>query len=118
MTRLLARISAFDPLAGDLAWELLDTLTKVPLPLHGPDTTSKVVHIIASELAYSKCTSQHAWLGLDLLRIVKTEMRTRPLTDKEMSVIRDMAIRRQAQWVQSFYSCWFQITDPSFQTPD
>jgi hypothetical protein len=94
---LLAQVSRYDALAGDLAWELLDTLTRAPLTLRGLDTGSTVIYIIARELAYANCTFQHSWLGMDLLGIVETTLRTRALTDEELNAIHDMASRRQEQ---------------------
>ena len=93
----MTRISSVDPLAGDLAWKLLEILNRVPLALQGPDTTSTVVRIIARELAYSRCAFEHSWLGVGLLRIVETTLRMRLLKEEEMSAIRDLAIRRQQQ---------------------
>jgi len=76
---------------------LLDELTRVPLALQGPDTTSTVIRIIARELAYSRCSFQHSWLGVDLLRIVETTLRLRALTSEELGAMHDMAVRRQEQ---------------------
>jgi len=56
-----------------------------------------VIRVVAKELAYSKCTFQHSWLGVDLLGIVETTLRLRALTQDELNAINDLVLRRQAQ---------------------
>jgi len=86
-----------DSPAHDLAWELLATVTRVPLTIQDPDTTSAVIGIIGRELAYSQYTSHHRRISYHLLRIVDVTLRTRALTVHEIGTIRDVASRRLSQ---------------------
>ena len=83
-----------DPLASDLAYESLAAVTKVPLALQSEETSATVICLIARELAYAKCTFQHSWLGIWLLRIVEMSLRARNLSDLEVETIQELAIRR------------------------
>ncbi|KAF8506199.1 hypothetical protein BU17DRAFT_71381 [Hysterangium stoloniferum] len=106
---ILIRISDNDPFAGDLAWELLDALTRAPLLLIDdiPDskqkstnyegTTAIAIRIVARELAYSKCVTQHPWLAVQLIRIVELTLTIRPLSESELAAIWELACRREEQ---------------------
>ncbi|HEV7736809.1 MAG TPA: hypothetical protein VGO47_05470, partial [Chlamydiales bacterium] len=59
------------------------------------DTPSIAIVIVTRELAYSKCSDQHPWLGPHLLRLVETTLRLRRLSKQEMSVIWELAERRK-----------------------
>ena len=95
---------------ADLAWNLTEDLLKAPLGINdfdvispggyqgssNPDDTASIAIInIAQELAYSKCPSQHAWLGIHLLRIVELTLKLRPLSSKEEIAILELAERRK-----------------------
>jgi len=110
--RILTRISQHEPTVSDLAWRLLNELQKTPLglsdmellegtasrstftPPEHSDTPRIAIIAIAEELAYSKCPSQHSWLGICLLRIVELTIQLRPLMDSEYRAINALVQRR------------------------
>ena len=96
---VLTRISDSDPLAANLAHDLISALTRTPFTLfttlHDPEKAVTTIRLVSRELAYGKCTAQHGWLGVDLLRIVEMVMSLRKLTDGEQIAIRDLAVRRR-----------------------
>ncbi|KAF8588587.1 hypothetical protein K439DRAFT_597079 [Ramaria rubella] len=82
---------------SELAEELLDALTRVPLTLQGKETVSVVISLLAKELAFAPYSSNHRWLGYHLSCIINRTVRVRPLTLVELGVIRDIALRRLIQ---------------------
>jgi hypothetical protein len=92
---LLTRVSRVDPLAGDLAYRTLTVLARVPLDVQDEDTWTVVIGLIARELAYAKCSFQHSWLGIWLLRIVEMSLRVRNLSRIEIRAIKELAVRRE-----------------------
>ncbi|KAF8516253.1 hypothetical protein JB92DRAFT_2911128 [Gautieria morchelliformis] len=94
---LLSRVSRVDPLADDLAYETLSTLIRAPLAVQGMETAMDIIRLVARELAYAKCTFQHSWLGVWLLRIVDESLRVRTLSADELNAIRELAVRRAVQ---------------------
>lgn len=92
---MLTRVSRSDPLAEDLAHGILRTLTRVRLAEQGTETAARVTWYVARELAYAKCSFQHAWLGVCLLRIVEMRLKLGTLTPREIKAIKELAIRRE-----------------------
>ncbi|KAF8520997.1 hypothetical protein JB92DRAFT_2893550 [Gautieria morchelliformis] len=98
---VLTRISDYDPLASDLAHDLINALTRTPFTLfttlQDPEKAAVTIRLVARELAYGRCAAQHGWLGVDLLRIVEMVMGLRKLTEGEQVSIRELAARRRQQ---------------------
>jgi hypothetical protein len=94
MFSLLSRVSPIDPLADDLAYETLSAIIRAPLAVQGMETAMDIIRLVARELAYAKCTFEHSWLGVWLLRIMDDSLRVRILSRDELETIRELAVRR------------------------
>ena len=96
---VLTRISDSDPLAASLAYDLINALTRTPFTLftslQDPEKAAITIRLVARELAYGKCSAQHGWLGVDLLRIVEMVVALRRLTEGELVAIKELAVRRR-----------------------
>jgi hypothetical protein len=89
--RLLVESSRLEAHTDDLSSELLDTVTRIPLALQGPETTSAVICVLAKELSYSAYTPNHPCLGRHLTYAVEATLQMRHLTHDEIDAIREIA---------------------------
>ena len=71
--------------------ELLHAVTKVPLPLQGPETTSAVVCTLARELTYSKDEFSQIGTTVTLHHIVSRDASVRSLGPEALDAIHVMA---------------------------